>query len=68
MFDSQLCRNLSTGIGFHCVMIIDIDFMLVDTMFEFHFYGYLITGNGFHCVIVISIDFMLLDTMFESQW
>ena len=49
-------------------MVIATDFIVVDTMFECHLYGYLITGNGFHCVILISIDFMLLDTMFESHW
>ena len=41
--------------------------MLVNTMCESHFYGYLSVGNGFHCVMVITIDFMLVDTMFESH-
>ena len=57
-----------TGDGFYCLMVIAIDFMLVDTMFEYHLYDYLSTGNGFHCVMVIPIDFMLVDTMFESHW
>ena len=58
IFESHLYGYLSTGNGFHCVMVIAIDFMLVDTMFESHLYGYLSTGNGFHCVMVISIDFI----------
>ena len=48
-------------------MVIAIDFMLVDTMFESHLYGYLHTGNGFHCVMVIAIDFMLVNTIFVSH-
>ena len=58
---------LSTGNGFHCVMVIAIDFMLVDTMFESNLYGYLSTGNEFHRVMVIAIDLMLENTMCESQ-
>ena len=49
-------------------VVIDIDFMLVDTMFESHLCGYLSTGNGFQCVMVITIDFMLVDTMFECHF
>ena len=52
-----LVRFLSTGNEFHCVMVIAIDFMLVDTMFESHLYGYLSTGNGFHCVMVFCYRF-----------
>ena len=48
-------------------MVITIGFMLVDTMFESHLYGYLSTGNRFHCVMVIAIDFLLIDPMFESH-
>ena len=48
-------------------MVITIDFMLLGTMFESHFYGYLSIGNGFHCVKVIAIYFMLVDTMFECH-
>ena len=48
-------------------MVIDIDLMLVNTMFESHLYGYLSYGNGFHCVMVIAIDFIMVDTMFESH-
>ena len=48
-------------------MVIAIDFMLVDTMFESHLHWYLSTGNRFHCVMVIAIDFLLIDTMFESH-
>ena len=48
-------------------MVITIGFILVDTMFESHLYGYLSTCNGFHCGIVISIDFMVVDTIFESH-
>ena len=48
-------------------MVIAIDFMVVDTMFESHLYRYLSTGNEFHCVMVIAIVFMLINTMFESQ-
>ena len=44
-------------------MVIAIDFLLIDTMFESHLYWYLSTGNIFHCVMVISIDFMLVDTI-----
>ena len=33
MFESHLYRYLSTGIGFHCVMVIAINYKLVDTMF-----------------------------------
>ena len=33
VFDSHLCRYLSTVNGFHCVMVIAIDFVMVDTMF-----------------------------------
>ena len=47
-------------------MVIAIDFMVEDTMFESHLCGYLSTGNEFHCVMVIAIDFMLVNTMFES--
>ena len=43
-----LFEYLSTGNVFHSVMVIAIDFMVVDTMFECHLYGYLRTGNGFH--------------------
>ena len=49
-------------------MVIATDFMLLDTMFEYHLYGYLSTGNGFHCVMGIAIDFMLVDTMFEYHF
>ena len=52
-----LVRSLSTGNGFHCGMVIAIDFTVVDTMFESHLYGYLSTRNGFHCGLVIAIDF-----------
>ena len=48
-------------------MVIAIDFMLVNTMFESHLYGYLYTSNRFCCVMVNAIDFMLVDTMFESH-
>ena len=48
-------------------MVIAIDFMLVDTIFESHLYWYLSTGNRFHCVMVIAIDFLLIDTIFESH-
>ena len=47
-------------------MVIAIDFMVEDTMFESHLCGYLSTGNEFYCVMVITIDFMLVNTMFES--
>ena len=66
MFESHLYRYLSTGNGFHCVMVIAIDFMLVDTMFESNLYMYLNTGNGFCCVMVTATDFMV-DIMCESQ-
>ena len=46
-------------------MLIAIDFMLIDTIFECHLYGYLHTGNIFCCVIVLATDFMLGYTMFE---
>ena len=46
-------------------MVIAIDFMLIDTIFESHLYGYLSIGNGFYCLMVIAIDFKLVDTMFE---
>ena len=36
MCESQLNGYWSIGIEFHCVMVIPIDFMLVDTMFESH--------------------------------
>ena len=62
-----LVRFLSTGNKFHCVMVIAIDLMMVDTMFESHLYGYFSTGNRFLCVIVIHIDFMLVDIMCETQ-
>ena len=65
--ESHLYGYLSIGNGFYCLMVIAIDFMLVDTMFEYHLYGYLSTGNGFHCVMVITINFKLVDTMFESH-
>ena len=55
------------GNGFYCLMVIAIDFKLVDTMFEYHLYAYLSTANGFHCVMVITINFKLVDTMFESH-
>ena len=58
------CLN-PTGNGFYYLMVIAIDFILVDTLFEYHLYGYLSTDNGFHCVMVIPIDFKLVDTMFE---
>ena len=48
-------------------MVIAIDFMLVDTIFESHLCGYFSTGNRFHCVMVIAIDFLLIDPMFESH-
>ena len=48
-------------------MVIVIDFKLVDTMFEYHLYGYLSIGNGFYCLMVITINFKLVDTMFESH-
>ena len=48
-------------------MVIAIDFMLENTMFESHLYGYLSTGNVFHCVMDITIGFMLVDIMCESQ-
>ena len=41
--------------------------MLVDTMIEYHLYGYLSTSNGFHCVMVTAINFMLVDIMFECH-
>ena len=40
-------------------MVIAIDLMMVDTMFECHLYEYFSTGNRFLCVMVIAIDFML---------
>ena len=48
-------------------MVIAIDLMLENTMFESHLYGYLSTGNGFHCVMDITIGFMLVDIMFECH-
>ena len=48
-------------------MVIAIDVMLVDIMFENHLYGYLRHIDGFCCVLVIAIDFMLVDTIFESH-
>ena len=48
-------------------MVIAIDFLLIDTMFESHLYKYLSTGNKFHCLMVIAMDFLLIDTMFESH-
>ena len=48
-------------------MVIAIDFMLVDTMFESNLYLYLNTGNGFCYVIVTATDFILVDIMCESQ-
>ena len=48
-------------------LCIAINFMLINTIFESHLYGYLSTVNGFHCVMVIAIDFMLVDTMFKSH-
>ena len=33
IFVSHFYGYLSTGNGFHCVMVIAIDFMVVDTMF-----------------------------------
>ena len=38
----------STGNEFHCVMVLATDFILVNTMFEFHFYGYISSGKGFY--------------------
>ena len=61
IFESHFYGYFSTGNGFHCVMVIAIDFLLIDTMFESHLYWYLSNGNKFHCVMVISIDFMLVD-------
>ena len=54
----------STGNEFHCVMVLAIDFRLVNTMFDSHLCRYLSTGNGFCLVMVIAIDFMLIDTIF----
>ena len=34
MFESHLYRYLGTGNGFHCVMVIATDFILLDTVFE----------------------------------
>ena len=45
-------------------MVIPIDVLLIDTIFESHLYGYLSTGNEFHCFMLIAIDFMLIDTIF----
>ena len=45
MFESHLFGYLSTGNGFHCVIVIAINYKLVDTMFESHLYGYLNTSN-----------------------
>ena len=47
-------------------MVIAIDFMLIDTMFVSHLYGFLSTGHELYCVMVIAIDFMFVNTMFES--
>ena len=49
-------------------MVIAIDFMLVNTMFESHLYGYLYTSNRFCCVVVLATDLMFLDTMFEFHF
>ena len=49
-------------------MVITIGFMLVDTVFDSHVYGYLSTCNGYHCVMVLAIDFMVVDTMFELHF
>ena len=48
-------------------MVIAIDFMVEDTMFESHLCGYLSTGNEFHCVMVIAIDFMFVNTMLNPS-
>ena len=39
MFDFHLYHYSNTGNEFYCVMVIAIDFMFVNTMFESHFYG-----------------------------
>ena len=44
-------------------LCIAINFMLINTIFESHLYGYLSTANGFHCVMVIATDFMVVDTI-----
>ena len=49
-------------------MVIAIDFIVVDTMFESHLYGYLNISNPFCCVVVVGTDFMLVDTMFEFDF
>ena len=49
-------------------MVIAIDFMVIDTMFESHLYGYLNTSKGLCCVVVLATDFMLVDTMFELHF
>ena len=38
-------------------MVIAIDFLLIDPMFESHLYKYLSTGNKFHCVMVFCYRF-----------
>ena len=48
-------------------LCIAINFMLINTIFVSHSYGYLSTPNGFHCVMVITINLKLVDTMFESH-
>ena len=42
MFDSHLYPYSNTGNEFYCVMVIAIDYMLVNTMFESLLYGYLV--------------------------
>ena len=56
----------STGNEFHCVMVLAIDFRLVNTMFDSHLCRYLSTGNGLCDVMVIATDVMLVDKVFDS--
>ena len=47
MFESHLYGYLNISNPFCCVVVVGTDFMLVDTMFEFDFYGYISTGKEF---------------------